>query len=78
MMALAAVLVAQHFPCEVDNWEGLPAGSCMWLAWKVALRLSHLKCQRQLQASGGGESLGSAHAVIPPAAPNMGRIGKAL
>ncbi len=23
MMALAAVLAAQHFPREVDNWEGL-------------------------------------------------------
>ncbi len=29
MMALAAVLAAQHFPHEVDHWEGLPAGSCM-------------------------------------------------
>jgi hypothetical protein len=27
MMALAAVLPAQHFPHEVDNWEGLPANS---------------------------------------------------
>jgi hypothetical protein len=32
MMALAAVLAAQHFPCEVNNWEGLPAASRMWQA----------------------------------------------
>ncbi len=25
MMASAAVLAAQHFPREVDDWEGLPA-----------------------------------------------------
>ncbi len=28
MMALAALLAAQHFPREVDDWEGLPATSC--------------------------------------------------
>jgi hypothetical protein len=27
MMALVAVLAAQHFPREVDNWEGLSAAS---------------------------------------------------
>ncbi len=48
MMALAAVLAAQHFPCEVDNWEGLPAASGTWQAWKVAFRLAHLKRQCQL------------------------------
>ncbi len=26
MMALAAVLAAQHFPHENDDWEGLPSG----------------------------------------------------
>jgi hypothetical protein len=45
MMSLAAVLEAQHFPREVDDWEGLPAASCMWQAWKVAFRLAHLKRQ---------------------------------
>jgi hypothetical protein len=30
MMALAAVLVAQHFPHEVDDWEGLPAVDHTW------------------------------------------------
>jgi hypothetical protein len=44
----------------------------------VAFRLAHLKHQCQLQASGGGEPLGGAHAVIPTAAPNMDHIGKAL
>jgi hypothetical protein len=32
MMALAAVLAAQQLPSEVDDWEGLPAASCMWQA----------------------------------------------
>jgi hypothetical protein len=43
MMSLAAVLAAQHFPREVNNWEGLLAASCMWQAWKVAFHLAHLK-----------------------------------
>jgi hypothetical protein len=30
MMALAAVLAAQHFPQEVDDWKGLLAINCMW------------------------------------------------
>ena len=54
MMASAAVLAAQHFPCEVDEWEGFPAIDCTWRVWKVAFRLAHLKRQHQLQASGGG------------------------
>jgi hypothetical protein len=78
MMALAAVLAAQHSPQEVDHWEGLPAGSCTWQAWKVAFGLAHLKHQHQLQAPGGGKPLGSAHVVIPTAAPTINRIGKAL
>jgi hypothetical protein len=69
MMALAAVLVAQQFPQEVDDWEGLPSTSCMRQVWMLAFRLAPLKRQRQLQALGGGEPLGSAHAVIPTAAP---------
>ncbi len=78
MMALAAVLAAQHFPHEVDDWEGLPSGSRTWQAWKVAFRLAHLKRQRQVQALGGGKPLSGAHAVIPTAAPTMDRISKAL
>jgi hypothetical protein len=78
MMTLAAVLAAQHLPREVDNWEGLPAASCTWHAWKVAFRLAHLKRQHQRQASGGGEPLGGARAVVPTAAPTIDRIGKAL
>ncbi len=74
MMALAAVLAAQHFPREVDYWECLPAGSCTWQAWKVAFCLAHLKHQCQLQALGGGKPLGGAHAVIPTATPNMDHI----
>ena len=54
MMASAAVLAAQHFPRKVDNWEGLPAVSQTWTAWKKAFRLAHLKRQRQILASGGG------------------------
>jgi hypothetical protein len=54
MMALAAVLVAQHFPREVNDWEGLPANSRSWAAWKMAFRLAHLKRQHEILASGGG------------------------
>jgi hypothetical protein len=65
MMASEAVLTAQHFPRKVDDWEGLPAVDRTWRVWKVAFRLAHLKRQRQLQASGGGEPLGGAHSVLP-------------
>jgi hypothetical protein len=78
MMSLAAVLAAQHFPHEVDDWKGLPAASRMWQAWKVAFRLAHLKRQGQLQALGGEEPLGGAHAVIPAATPTIDRISEAL
>jgi hypothetical protein len=60
MMASGAVLAAQHFPSEVDDWEGLPSSSRMWPAWKVAFCLAHLKPQCQLQALGGGKPLGNA------------------
>ena len=53
MMASAAVLVAQHFPRKVDDCEGLPTTSRTWTAWKKAVRLAHLKRQRQILASGG-------------------------
>ncbi len=69
VMALMAVLAAQHF---------LHAASCMWQAWKVAFCLAHLKRQRQLQASGGDEPLGGAHAVIPTVALTIDSIGVAL
>jgi hypothetical protein len=57
MMASAAILTAQNFPREVDNWEGLPANSGSWAAWKMAFHLAHLKCQHQILALGGGGSL---------------------
>jgi hypothetical protein len=78
MMALAAVLAAQHFPQEVDDWEGLAAIDCTWRAWKGAFHLFHLKRQRQLQASGGSGLLGSAHTVIPAPATTIDPLGKAL
>ncbi len=56
MMALAAILAAQHFSCEVDNWEALPAASGTWQAWKVAFCLAHLKLQRHLQAFRGRQT----------------------
>jgi hypothetical protein len=77
-MASAAVLAAQHFPREVDDWEGLPAVDRTWRAWKVAFRLAHLKRQRQLQASGGGEPLRGANAVLPTPAVTIDRLGTAL
>ncbi len=78
MMASAAVLAAQYFPQELDDWEGLPAIDCTWRAWKVDFRLAHLKRQHQLQASGVGGPLGSTHAVIPAPAANIDRLGTAL
>ena len=79
MMASAAVLAAQHFPREVDDWEGLPAVDRTWRAWKVAFRLAHLKRQRQLQAAGGGgEPLRGAHSVLPAPPVSIDRLGTAL
>ena len=78
MIASAAVLAAQHFPREVDVWEGLPAVDCTWRAWKVAFRLAHLKRQHQLQASGGGEPLGGAHSVVNAPPLSIDRLGTAL
>jgi hypothetical protein len=78
MMALAAILAAQHFPREINNWEGLPLSLHTWAAWKTAFRLAHLKCQRQILALGGGEPLGGAHGVLPAAAPAISRLKSAL
>jgi hypothetical protein len=78
MMASAAVLAAQHFAREVNDWEGLPLSSHTWAAWKMAFRLAHLKRQCQILASGGGEPLGRAHGVLPAAAPAIGRLKSAL
>jgi hypothetical protein len=69
-MASAAVLAAQHFPREVDDWEGLPAVDRTWRAWKVAFRLAHLKRQRQLQASGGGVTRFAALTLSYPPQPS--------
>jgi hypothetical protein len=65
MMASAAVLAVQHFPREVDDWEGLQASARTWSAWKTTFRLAHLKRQRQILATKGAEPLGGAHAAIP-------------
>ena len=62
----------------MDDWEGLPAVNCTWRAWKVAFRLAHLKCQRQIQASGGGEPLRGAYSVLPAPAVTIDRLGAAL
>ena len=78
MMALAAVLAAQHFPREVDDWEGLPAIDRTWRAWKVAFHLAHIKRQRQLQATGDGEPLHGANSVLPAPVATIDRSGKAL
>jgi hypothetical protein len=78
IMALAAVLVVQHFPQEVNDWKGLTAIDHMWRAWKVTFHLAHLKCQRQLQVSVVGGPLGSAHAVILAPAATIDQLGTAL
>ena len=66
MMASTAVLAVQHIPRKVDNWEGLTSTACTWPAWKTAFRLAHLKRQRHILASKGGEPLGGAHAAAIP------------
>jgi len=78
MMTSAVVLAAQHFQGKVDDWEGLPAVDRTWRAWKVAFRLTHLKRQHQLQASGGGERLGRTHSVLPAPAATIDRLGTAF
>jgi hypothetical protein len=75
MMALAAVLAAQHFPREMDDWEGLSAINRTWRAWKVTFHLAHLKHQRQLEASGVGGPLGGTHTVTPAPAATIDRLG---
>jgi hypothetical protein len=77
MMALAAVLVAQHYPRKVDVWEGLASSVRTWAAWKIAFCLAHIKRQRQLQAL-GGEPLGGAGLVLPAMAPSIDRLESAL
>jgi hypothetical protein len=71
MMASAAVLTAHH----VDDCEGFPAINCTWRAWKVAFRLAHLKRQRRVQASGGGEPLSGAPSFLPAPAASIDRLG---
>ncbi len=78
MMASAAVLASRHIPCEVDDWEGLPAAARTWTAWKTAFRLAHLKRQRQILASGGGKPLGGAHGVMSALPPAMDRLESVL
>jgi hypothetical protein len=77
MMALVAVLAAQHFPREVDDWEGLPTHTRTWTAWKMAFHLAHIKRQRQILASGGGQPLGGALAAIQ-VLPTINRLESAL
>ena len=62
MMALVAVLTAMHYPHKFDDWEGLPTLRRTWAAWKRSCRSAHLKCQRQILSSGGGERLGGGSA----------------
>jgi len=62
----------------VDDWEGLPVVDHTWRAWKVAFRLAHLKHQRQIQASGGGEPLRGTNSVLPTPAVTIDRLGAAL
>jgi hypothetical protein len=78
MMASAAVLAAQHYPREVNDWEGLLSTSGIWQAWKVAFRLAHLKHQCQLQALGGGKPLSGAQVATPTAGSTIDCIGEAL
>jgi hypothetical protein len=58
MMALAAVLAAQHFLQEVDDWEGLSAINCMWRAWKVCLLSGPPQTPAPTSSIWGGWSVG--------------------
>jgi hypothetical protein len=78
IMTLASILAAQHFPQEVDDWEGLPAINRIWRERKVAFCLAHLKRQHQLQASGVGGPLGSTHAVTPAPVATIDQLETAL
>jgi hypothetical protein len=78
MMALAAVLAAQHFPRKVTDWEGRPAIDRTWRAWKVEFHQAHIRRQHQLQASGGGKPLGGACAFLPAPPGTIDRLGTAL
>jgi hypothetical protein len=78
MMASAAVLAAQHFPCKVTDWEGCPAIDHTLRVWKVEFRQAHIRCQRQLQASEGGKLLSGAHTVHPAPAGTIDCLGTAL
>ena len=44
----------------------------------MEFRLTHIKCQCQLQASGRGELLGGTHAVLPASAATIKHLGTAL
>ena len=77
IMALVAVLAAQHYPHKVDDWEGLASSARTWAAWKIAFCLAHIKRQCQLQAS-GGEPLGGVGSVLPAMAPSIDRLEPAL
>jgi hypothetical protein len=76
MMASAAVLAAQHFLQEEDDWEGLPAIDCTWRAWKVAFRLAHLNCQFQLPASGRVGHWVVPTLLSPPLPPSLTGLGQ--
>jgi hypothetical protein len=77
MIALAAVLTAIHLPRKVDDWEGLPSDTRMWMAWTTAFRLAHLIRQCQILALGGGASWwGSWHVTLM--APIIGQLKTAL
>jgi hypothetical protein len=77
MMALVAVLATQHYPCEVDDWEGHASSARTWAAWKIAFHLTHIKRQCQLQALGGGP-LGGAGSVLPATDSSIDRLKSAL
>jgi hypothetical protein len=67
MMALAAVLAAQHFPREVDDWEGLPVIGRTSRAWKAAFCLATSPPQMPAPASSvwGGRSIGYCPSCYP-------------
>jgi hypothetical protein len=77
MMAKVAVLAAQHFPHEVDDWEGLLAINHMWRAWEGGLSVWPTSSTSANCMHRGGGPLGGAHSVLPAAATTIDRLGAA-
>jgi len=78
MMASTAVLAAQHFPREVDEWEGLPAVNRTWKGVESGIPSRPPKTPAPTTSARGGEPLRGAHSVLPAPTATIDRLGTAL